>query len=588
MSPRNPGSHPDEGLTPQGKTLLAGTVWIIIILALIAVGFFTRNLWWPMLFAKTGQPGTSVTRVVPTVPSNNQSPTTQNGSQPTTVAGSTQPGSTKPNLTICFVTFPSYLPVVLIPAMNDPAYNAVLYPLQFTAPDGTQVTIGSEPEQVQMMQSGQCDVLFTTPDTLAKHPSMGKLIAIVDQSDGADKTVAWSVGRTQACAGKPINIFNDLKGCTIAATGDSVSEFQALSFLKLAGLTHSDVNLDTSYSTAADAVQAFLEGKADAVSGWEPDITSAVRSDTKILVSSKFSHTIYDGIFVSPNAEATKHDLITNFLADWFISLVKLVNDPNGSSEAIAAWAYQGYPTNSWTFVNPGTAKDDMAGGLGTIAQAGFDINMVYLAHPELWTNMLSYERGVWEWSGDQLETPFDTGSLVDSTYLQALANRTDLRPATGSTFVDNTFSPFPPDQPIPTADQLIQLPTVAEFGCPGFAFKPDSVALDPKSADYANFVGCAQSLLEMLKQSDVQILITGSAAQPDPKVFGDQYNLSGTLAVADQRALSVMTALINMGFPSNRIATLAVAGPVRQNLADMPQDRWVKIEIKASSASLH
>lgn len=515
---------------------------------------------------------------------------------PTQPTSPNQPGASQPifppitgakkDVTICIVTFPSYLPVVNIPALNNPAYNAVVVPLQFTLPDGT-TTKGTEPEQVQMMKDGECDVLLTTPDTWARHPSMGNIIAVVDQSDGADKTVAWNFGRTPGCAGKPIKIFNDLKGCTIAATGDSVSEFQALSFLQLAGLTVKDVNLDTNYDTAADAVQAFLEGKADAVAGWVPDIDSAVRPDTKVLVSSAYTHTIYDVIIVSPKANAEKHDPVVAFLADWFTALKNLETDPAGSSEAIAAWTYNSNPTNDWTFVYQGTAKDDMTAGLEFIAEAGYDHNMIYLAHPELLTNALDYERKVWEWGGSQLEMPFDPTTGFDPSYLQALANRSDLRPAAGVTFVNNRFSPFPADQAVPTTGQLIKLPTVAEFGCPGFAFQPGNVALDPNSPDYKNFVECAQRLLQLVNQSDVQILITGSAAHPDPNIFGSKYTEAYSMDIAQQRAIGVMAALINMGFPGNRLATNAVIGPVRQNSAELQQDRWVKIEIKASDESL-
>jgi ABC-type nitrate/sulfonate/bicarbonate transport system substrate-binding protein len=553
---------------------LTGCTIVLVILAILFAGYFTREAWLPFFTNTVKSVGQTVQNAAPTA--------AQPGAPQ---AQPVAPGS-RQEVKVCFLNFPSYLPVILIPQLQNQAYTPVLYPLQFPLPDGTE-TKGSEPEQVAMMKAGECDVLLTTPDTLTKYPSMGRGITIVDQSDGADKTVAWNIGRTPGCAGKPINIFNDLAGCTIATTGGTVSEFQALSFLQLAGLTVGDVNLDTSYASAEDAVNAFLSGKADAVPAWSPDVDAAVRPDTKVLVSSAYLHTIYDTIVVSPKADAEKREAITAFLADWFAALKFMVADPDASSQAIAAWTYQGAPSNDWTYVYPETAADDMAIGLELIAQAGFDHNLIYLANPDLLTNMADYERKVWEWGGSQLESPFDPARTFDMSYLQAISNRGDLRPAAGQKFVNNTFSPFPPDQAVPTADQLIKLPTVAEFGCPGFAFQPGNVALDPSSADYGNFVVCAERLLQLVNQADVQILITGSAASPDPLVFGSKYTPAYSLEVANQRAVGVMAAMINMGFPGNRLGTNAVIGPVRSVSAELQQDRWVKIEIKASDSSL-
>lgn len=591
---RNMNSQP-QGLSPNGRKFATCSV-IVLVLLVLAGAFFTRSMWLPLLVGKPAQPAAPNAQVAPTAaaPSNNQpAPTTaQNGSQPATLAPVVN-GQEKPTLTIAAVTFPSYLNMILAASRNNPAYNAVLVPLGFKTPDGTELYSADESDQVAKLTDGTYDILLTTPDTLAKHPGMGKPITMGDQSDGADATVVWNVGVTPGCAGKPIKIINDLKGCKIAVTGDSVSEFQALSALKVAGLSVNDVTLDTNYGDASEAEAAFQAKKVDAYTGWDPFIKDAViEGQSHIVFSSKVSHTIFDGIFISHQADATKKAQIVEFLSDWFVSLTQSVIDPKSSAETIAAWTFKGYPTNKWTGISVDNSVDDFTRGLTTIAQAGYNQNLLYLVNPQLWPDMLTYERGIWEMSGEQLDGPFDPNTLFDPSYLQALAGRPGLTFPVGSTyaFVDNSFSPTSPladeTSKAPTAEELQAMQTVAEFNCPGVTFDPDKATLT--SAQTAALTICEQSLVQMIAQSDVEILITGSAAQPDPKCYpGHNFNEQGTKALALQRATNVASILTSLNFPANRLAIAPHDGTLTCDMVQINKDRWVKIEIKASAEAL-
>jgi hypothetical protein len=440
---------------------------------------------------------------------------------------------------------------------------------------------------------------------------MGKIIAVVDQSDGADKTVAWRVGKVGACLGRNITRFNDLGtqydyvtgqkiggSCTIGVAGDSVGEFQALSFLKIAGIKMTDINIKY-YDDVGLAVKGMLAGEVDAVPGWVPNIDEAAkRNDTIVLVSSAYMHTIYDVILESPDAAVNKHPEVSAFMADWFAVLRNLQNDPNTAAEAIANWQFKdpatgiSYSTSNWTGVFPGTAQSDLESMLSTIAQASFANNLTYLNDPVLITNMLNLQRVSWEYGGQQLETPFDATTLFDSSYLQELSTRVDLDPAIGKHFVDSSFSPTAANPTTaPTADQLVSLPTVATFGCPDFKFQPNQVTIDKNTPGYDKLVACLENLVQVSAQADIQVLVTGSAAQPDPTTFNDSnntYNLAGTMAFAQARAVNMETLILNLGFPRTRIAVTWVPGPVRYIRDQLDQDRWVRIEIKAPSASLH
>lgn len=505
-----------------------------------------------------------------------------------------QPGGTVPlgpreDLTICFVTFPSYLPVIMVPTLNNPVYNAVLYPLFFESEDGTVVTLGTEPEQVQMMQDGTCDILFTTSDTLKKiGPDLGRGITIVDKSDGADQIFARRFGITPGCAGKEITIFNDLKGCVIAATGQSVSEFFGNTFTQASAMTTADFTYDTSFEASADASQAGLDGFADAVVCWVPDCGGLEDNpDWFLLGSTADVGTVIDVIVVSNGANATSPAAVDAFLADWFVASNYTATNLPLVADTIANWTYQGHSTNHWTFVTKENVESDLRSGLEIIAQANFNHNQIVADNPNLWYDLLDYQGTVWAWAGYVGADADNSESLVDLSHLKNLANRSDLR-ATGQ-FVNNTFSPFPPE----TSDTLPEnLRTIAEFECPNVYFRPGEVTIPHGSSanpnqQYAAFLECANTLRQFMNQADVYIDIEGSGAWPDPAVFGSRYAKCGTgddddycANTAKGRASWAIIEFTNMGFDTGRFTTSWSIGEKTSNQDILSGNRFVKIKI--------
>jgi len=199
---------------------------------------------------------------------------------PTTivVAPTKQPGTTtqaRPVLTVALDAFGSYFPALQV--AQDPNREVDLNIIPFNFDKQYEFT---EVERAAKISSGEWDILLTTGDSLAKKGNIGKIIAMVDQSAGADKVAARPTGMD----GKPINYFNDLKGKVITFSEGSVGHYQVLALLRVVLLTPTDVKFLPAASVA-DAVQNFLDKKADAVAGWEPDINGALDAGGKELVS---------------------------------------------------------------------------------------------------------------------------------------------------------------------------------------------------------------------------------------------------------------------------------------------------------------
>lgn len=589
MSPRQYNPEPEGGLSPEGKKLVS-QFWtcltLVLFLALLAGAAYLSRSYWQPLFSKTDTPAA----------------TTQS-----TSSGPNQPGVTQPSnpsvpagerqkLTACIVNFGPYFPVILIPNDN-PAYVLEVVPLNFyetveQLEAGQFTNAAGEADQIAMLTDGKCDILLTTLDVLAKHPQMGKLTAVVGQSNGADKTYAWNVGVTPQCAGKPINIFNDAKGCVFAVAEDSVGYYQTLSFLKLAGIAASEVTINT-YPTPDDAVAACLNHEADVCSGWVPTIDdldpSATNGQTKLMVSSKFLKTIYDGIFASNNALQNKPEALLAFEEDWFRAVKMMQDDFPGAASKIAAWQYNGLATNEYTFVYPGSETEDLTLWFdGVYAQASFNSHFVFQANPGVLYDILKTNREGWEWSQQPLDGGFDPATMVDLSYFTALSGRNDL--VSQNPFVDNSFSPFPSQSNQPaTREQLIALPTLVEVTCPNVYFRPGQTTLDPDQR--AALIECGLKIKPLMNQSDIQFLIVGSAAWPDPATFGTRYGQCGTFTeldycagVAEDRAayvLSVFTGDPQLLLPGNRFAIDYRLGEKTSDQQVLQENRFGAIEAK-------
>lgn len=127
--------------------------------------------------------------------------------------------------------------------------------------------------------SGNLDMCtYATADTITPYAQgVGmKIIMNTDKSQGADGLVAK----------KGINSIKDLKGKKIATEFYSVDHYYILLLLNQAGMSADDVELVNMSITNSGA--AFIAGKVDAASVWEPTLSKAVKEGHgKLLASSK-------------------------------------------------------------------------------------------------------------------------------------------------------------------------------------------------------------------------------------------------------------------------------------------------------------
>lgn len=487
----------------------------------------------------------------------------------------------RPELVCAFNSFGSYFTCVQMLGMDNPArpYKLVLKPYNFETSSGEILNPAEEIDQANQLISGEVDILLNTPDILVNNPTGAKIAAEIDRSDGADITAIWENGKTVNCQ-KPIKIFNDLKGCVIAVARQSVGKFQALSFMKYTALSESDITL-VDYPTVEEAVAAFNREEADGVAAWTgPDaIDSALEAGGKEILNSSWLGTIRDDIIVSANANENKEDLVFAFLVDWFTALKMQQESPAEAYELIATWKYGEHITNDWTGVYEGSAYDDMIFWMeDQIAQADLPNNLILFDNPQAVYDRLINQREVWAWGGQPQYEPFVVTDLVEPKYMlllkQYLQEHPELLPTSGE-LIDTDYSPFTQSGTAPSADQLVALPTVAEFGCAQFNFSAGETVLDPSTDGYSAFLRCASSLKQLALYSDVDFLITGSAARPT--FYSDERSSQ----FAKRRAMAIYNALREAGVPKDRIAVQWVIGKPTDDVELQKADRWVKIEIK-------
>jgi ABC-type amino acid transport substrate-binding protein len=216
----------------------------------------------------------------------------------------------------------------------------------------------SEEQRTALLNSGQWNCLLTTLDSVALK-SPGVITAIVDESAGADQL--W---------GRDIATINDLKGKRIAFSRGSVGEYFVYYTLSIAQLSpRSEVTL-VPQDSVADAVSAFNDGQADAVSGWEPDIYEAESSGGVSLLSSNQLRIAIDVLVTSRQSLADEADLVQEFHNAWFATLKSQVEQFDSAAAQIASWGH-----NDWSFVYPETASEDLALWLENVAQADLGDN---------------------------------------------------------------------------------------------------------------------------------------------------------------------------------------------------------------------
>jgi ABC-type nitrate/sulfonate/bicarbonate transport system substrate-binding protein len=413
----------------------------------------------------------------------------------------------------------------------------------------------SEEQRNALLQAGQWDCLLTTLDAVALD-SPGVITAIVDESAGADQL--W---------GRDIDTLNGLQGKRITFARNSVGEYFVYYALSIARLNpRFDVTL-VPEDSVADAVAAFNNRQADAVSGWEPDIYDAEQSGGVPLLSSSQLRIVIDVVVTSRQSIDQNADKVQAFHDAWFDTLKQQLENFDAAASEIAAWGH-----NDWTFVYPETATEDLRLWLESVAQADLSDNSAVMRDPRPLVNRLEIARRVWAAAGLEVAEE-EAADLIDPGFVARAAQQASL--AANGTPVNDTFSIAANIDlsSVSTEDAV----TLAVLPCRRFSFLPDSTELTLESRRILD-----ECVVPTMSQSVGLLLeVKGSAAWPqnDPPYTEDEI-----LEFARARAQSVVDYLVTQGIDEARFIVTAMLPPESHRETDDPaiqaEDRFVEMTL--------
>lgn len=413
----------------------------------------------------------------------------------------------------------------------------------------------SEEQRTALVNEGKWDCLLTTLDSVAL-TSPGIITAIIDESAGADQL--WA---------RDIKTINDLRDQRIAFSRGSVGEYFVYYTLSIARLNpRFDVVLVPTDSVV-EAVEAFNNEQADAVSGWEPDIYEAEISGGVPLLSSGQLRIVVDVVVTSRQSITDKSNLVQSFHDAWFDTLKDQVEDFDTAASQIAEWGH-----NDWSFVYPESASEDLELWLESVAQADLGDNMLVMRDPTSIIHRLEIARRVW--AASNLKVPNDDViDLVNSGFVSRSASQAVLQPSGNP--VNDTFS-------ISVKLDLSGVSkedaaTLAILPCRRFAFLPESTELTLESRRILD-----ECVMPTLAQSVGLLLqVKGSSAWPGPPgVFTEDEILD----FAQARAQSVVDYIVSQGIDPARFiveGTLPPSSHWETEDADLQaEDRFVEMTL--------
>jgi len=415
----------------------------------------------------------------------------------------------------------------------------------------------SEEQRTALLNSGQWDCLLTTLDSVAL-TSPGVITAIVDESAGADQL--WA---------RDAETINELQGRRIAFSRGSVGEYFVYYALSIAQLSpRSEVTL-VPQDTVAAAIDAFNNGQADAVSGWEPDIYGAEESGGLPLLSSAQLRIVIDVIVTSRQSINNEAELVQNFHNAWFETLKAQVENFDTAASQIAAWGH-----NDWSFVYPETASDDLAAWLESVAQADLGDNAFVMRDTRALVNRLQIARRVW--AASDVTVPADNvEELINPGFVSRAAEQASLQP--NGDPVNDTFSMSGAAQLDVSGVETADAATLAVLPCRTFTFLPESTELTLESRRILD-----NCVVPTLSQSvGLFLRVRGSSAWPtnDPP-----YTEEDILEVAEGRAQSVVDYLVSQDIDPARFIVEATLPPEDHRNTDDPniqaQDRYVELTL--------
>lgn len=518
----------------------------------------------PGAAAPTPAPIIIVASPTPATPNN---PTNAPTTAPTSAAAPTDPAAptvdaaptessgdvSKGTITFAFDAFPTYYPGIVIEVqglLKQRGYDLELVPFGINGQP-----IPSEEERWNKLRLGEWDVLATTLDGLAKQsdPTIGAITAVIDESAGADKLVATP----------DITTINDLRGKRIAYSTGSVGEYFLYYALSLAGMGPQDVVL-LPQEEVADAVQLYLDGQADAVSAWEPDVLNAEEQGAGVVIASDKLRAILDVLVTSRPALEVKTEAVQAFHDAWFEALKSTVDTPQLAEQAIIDWG-----NSDWTFVE---APGDFTASLEKLAQATLGANQIAFQQPQLLISRLTEAQGVWSQAG-QTPPQTDLSQLVDGRFVQNTARNSALfssQPPVNNSFLLTARV----DLPQLSTEEQQNAETVVQLPLEKIDFEPESTRLTSKAIE-----DITTQVLPVLRSSRLYLKIEGSAAWPGPE---GRFSAEDIRLFALDRALSVQQFLAQQGIDPNRliVGTLEPKFPNSVNESELVQDRIVRFTL--------
>ncbi len=413
----------------------------------------------------------------------------------------------------------------------------------------------SEELRTGLLDQGKWDCLLTTLDSVALS-SPGVITAIVDESAGADQL--WA---------RDISNLNDLRGKRIAFSRGSVGEYFVYYALSIARLNpRFDVTLVPTDSVA-EAVEAFNDGRADAVSAWEPDIYDAETGGGVPLLSTGQLRVVMDVVVTSRQSIDNRADLVQSFHDAWFATLKNQLDNFDGAASDIADWGH-----NDWSFVYPETASEDLTLWLESVAQADLGDNIFVMRETTPLINRLEIARRVWATSGAPVSN-VGVEALVNPGFVARAGNQASLQ--SNNAPINDTFSvnAAVTITDLNTADAA----TLAVLPCRRFTFLPESTELTLESRRILD--DCVLPTLSHSIGLDLQV--KGSSAWPGP---AGTFTEDEILEFAEARAQSVVDYLVSQGIDPARFVVNATLPPEANWETEDPlvqaEDRFVEMTL--------
>lgn len=454
--------------------------------------------------------------------------------------------------------FASYLTLVQIQAAGlDEArgFHLGIVPFQLNNKPEYALT---EEQSNAFVEAGLWDCELNTADSVASN-AQGVITAIIDESAGGDGM--WA---------RNIPTLNDLKGKRIAFVRDSSAEYFMLYTLSIARLNPKfDVKLVPA-ETPDEAVKLFNEGKADAVSAWEPQLSRAKQGGGAPLITSSQLRIIVDVIITSKKSIADKPNVVQAFHDAWFEAMKQQTEKFDIAAEQIAKWG-----NNDWSEIKPGMAGQNLREQLKQIAQADLGANAFVMRDPTPIYNRLTIARRVWAAGGATVSAD-KVEDLVNPSFVAKSASQSQLQPSARP--INDSFSI---SAKLDLSGVKVQnTTTLAVLPCNRFTFLPDSATLTLESRRVLD-----DCVVPTLQQSvGLYLRVKGSSAWPGPK---GAYTEKQILEFAQARAQAVVDYLVSQKVDRARFVVEAVVPPVERRETDDPdkqaEDRFVEMALITS-----